>query len=111
LSFLLQSEGFSVSTARTAPEGLQKAGEDLPDLVLMDVMMSDMNGYEACRALKSEPRTSGIPVVLISAKGQKAEQEEGKRAGAAAYVVKPFEPDTLLTLVKSTLGDGRVSVP
>ena len=101
--FILENEGFRVQSTSRGDEALHLAKETHPDLVLMDVMMSPVNGYEVCRTLKSERDTRDIPVVLLSAKGQKKEQEEGLNAGANAYMVKPFEPDELVEGLKKHL--------
>ena len=103
IKFLLEREGYFVVAADDGDEALLKADRDHPDLIMMDVMMKGTSGYEVCRALKKNPRTRPIPVVLVSAKGQKKEQEEGFSAGAAAYVVKPFDPEEILRLVREIL--------
>jgi CheY-like chemotaxis protein len=75
----------------------------MPDLILMDVRMPRMTGYQACDALKKEPETKEIPVVFLSAKGQESEIQEGLKAGAVDYILKPFAPDELTAQVKKIL--------
>jgi CheY-like chemotaxis protein len=75
-----------------------------PDLVLMDVRMPRMTGYEACRALKADPYLKDIPVIFLSAKGQESEIQQGLDAGAEEYLLKPFAPDQLTNRVKAILG-------
>jgi CheY-like chemotaxis protein len=74
-----------------------------PDLILMDVRMPRMTGYEACRVLKASPELKDIPVVFLSAKGQESEKQQGMDAGAEDYLLKPFAPDQLTTRVKAIL--------
>jgi len=87
--------GHQVSVASDGREGLVKATAELPDLILLDVMMPEMDGYEACRRLKSEPTTSQIPIVFLSARAQESEIQRGRELGAIGYLVKPFDPMTL----------------
>jgi CheY-like chemotaxis protein len=75
-----------------------------PDLILMDVRMPRMTGYEACRVLKSDPQLKDVPVVFLSAKGQESEIQQGLEAGAEEYLLKPFAPDQLTNRVKAILG-------
>jgi CheY-like chemotaxis protein len=109
IKFLLERDGHHVETASGGEEALQRAAERRPDLILMDVMMKGTGGYEVCRILKKEEATRSIPVILVSAKGQKKEQEEGFGAGAAAYVVKPFDPEEILSLVRGILHKSAVA--
>lgn len=87
--------GHEVSVASDGREGLEKALVEHPDLILLDVMMPEMDGYETCRRLKAEPATQDIPVVFLSARAQQSEIEKGRELGAAGYLVKPFDPMTL----------------
>ena len=74
-----------------------------PDLILMDVRMPRMTGYEACKAMKANPDLKDIPVVFLSAKGQESERQQGLDAGAEEYLLKPFAPDQLTTQIKIIL--------
>ncbi len=103
LNFLLTREGYEVEMAIHGKDALEKATLKQPDLILMDVMMFGVDGYQVCRTLKSDAKTSQIPVVLVSARGQKSEQEEGLAAGASAYIVKPFDPENLMGVVAGIL--------
>lgn len=87
--------GHKVSVASDGREGLEKAAAEHPDLILLDVMMPEMDGYETCRRLKADPATQDIPVVFLSARAQQAEIEKGRELGAVGYLVKPFDPMTL----------------
>jgi two-component system, OmpR family, phosphate regulon response regulator PhoB len=96
----LQPANFQVSEAITGQEALERAAEIVPDLVLLDVMMpGDLNGYGVCRALKARPQFARTKVILLTARGQEADLELGRVAGADDYLVKPFSPTQLLNLV------------
>ena len=91
----LELEGFNVVEVPNGEEAVKKAKEIKPDLILMDVRMPKMTGYEACKVLKAEDATKEIPVVFLSAKGQEAEVNTGLELGAEEYLLKPFAPDEL----------------
>lgn len=92
---------YEVHEASNGAEGLEKARSLLPDVMILDVMMPDMSGFQVCATLKQDPRLKSIFVVMLSARGAPADFEEGKRAGADAYVVKPFDPQKLLEVIES----------
>ena len=100
----LELEGFNVVEVPNGEEAVKKAKEIKPDLILMDVRMPKMTGYEACKALKAEEATKDIPVVFLSAKGQEAEVNTGLELGAEEYLLKPFAPDELSDRVTKILG-------
>ncbi len=104
LAFTLRFAGHEVFAATNGEEAVELAPKVKPDLVLMDVRMPRMTGYEACRMLKSNPDLKDIPVVFLSAKGQESEIQQGLDAGAEAYLLKPFAPDQLTNRVKAILG-------
>ena len=99
----LQLGGFNVVDVPNGEEAVKKAGEINPDLILMDVRMPKMTGYEACKALKANDKTRNIPVVFLSAKGQEAEVSTGLELGAEEYFLKPFAPDELSERVNQIL--------
>ncbi len=101
--FTLQISGFEVAQVPNGEEAVTKAIEIEPDLILMDVRMPKMTGYEACRALKKQESTQDIPVVFLSAKGQEAEISTGLELGAEDYFLKPFAPDELTKHVNKIL--------
>ena len=103
IAFSLQLQGYNITEAPNGEEAVKRAFDVLPDLILLDVRMPRMNGYEACHALKTDDRTKDIPVVFLSAKGQESEIEEGKQAGAVDYLLKPFAPDELIARVEEIL--------
>lgn len=94
---------YSFLEARDGEKALKLARDHRPDLILLDVKIPKLNGYEVCRSLKSVVRTSGIPVLMITAKSQKKEMVEGFKAGANDYLVKPFEPSVLRERVQHFL--------
>ena len=103
LSELLAKNGFQVSTAENADEALAKAKQLKPDLVLMDVVMPGMNGYQATRALAKDDATKHIPIIICTSKGQETDKLWGMRQGARDYVVKPVNQADLLAKI-SALG-------
>lgn len=103
IAFTLQFAGYTVVTANNGEEGLALARQEAPDLILSDVRMPKMTGYEMCRQIKAEPRTAHVPVVFLSAKGQDQEVQSGLAAGATEYLLKPFAPDQLLAKVAEIL--------
>src|SRR5688572_18960108 len=104
VAFTLRFAGHEVFAATNGEEAVELAPQVNPDLVLMDVRMPRMTGYEACRALKANPDLKDIPVVFLSAKGQESEIQQGLEAGAEEYLLKPFAPDQLTNRVKTILG-------
>jgi len=105
VSFSLAAKGFDVLEASDGLSALEVAEAEQPDLILLDVMMPALDGYEACRRLKANPKTAHIPVVMLSAKSQKAEQAVGIEAGALDYICKPFTPSDLVSQVRGFLGE------
>ena len=103
VSFSLQFGGFTVVQATNGAEAVEQAQKELPDLILMDVRMPKMTGYEACRQMKTIEAIREIPVVFLSAKGQESEIQTGLEAGAEEYILKPFAPDELVKQVQVVL--------
>jgi CheY-like chemotaxis protein len=93
--FTLRFGGYEVLEARDGEEAVRVAQQESVDLILMDVRMPRMTGYEACIALKNDEQTRGIPIVFLSAKGQEDEVKMGLDVGAEEYILKPFAPDQL----------------
>jgi CheY-like chemotaxis protein len=103
VTFTLRFAGHDVTAVQNGAEALEKVPEVNPDLILMDVRMPRMDGYEACKRLKADPVLKDIPLVFLSAKGQEAEVQTGLEAGAVAYILKPFSPDQLTQRVEELL--------
>jgi len=100
---LINIGGFDVVKAKNGAQAVEKAKAEQPDLILMDVRMPQMTGYEACAELKKIPETQEIPVVFLSAKGQDQEIQQGLKLGAVEYILKPFAPDELTDQVREIL--------
>ncbi len=103
VAFTLRFAGHEVFAASNGEEAVEMAPKVNPDLILMDVRMPRMTGYEACRAMKADPNLKDIPVVFLSAKGQESERQQGLEAGAEEYLLKPFAPDQLTMHIKNIL--------
>jgi two-component system cell cycle response regulator len=99
----LEHEGYEVLTADCGNSGIEKATNEIPDLILLDVMMPDINGFEVCKTLVSDGRTSGIPILLVTAKTDAEDTKEGLDAGAFDYIKKPINKIELIARVKSAL--------
>lgn len=99
----LEDPGLELLEARDGEVGLAMARQLQPDLILLDIMMPRMDGFEVCRALKEDPRTREIPVVMLTAKGLEADRLKAREAGADAYMTKPFSPMKLHAEVREHL--------
>jgi twitching motility two-component system response regulator PilH len=100
----LTKAGFRVEAAVNGEEGVQAAQRLHPDLILMDVVMPGLNGFQATRLLKRDPATAPIPVIIVTTKDQQTDRTWGLRQGAADYLVKPVDPQELVARVKGVLG-------
>ena len=101
LEQIVSAAGYAVITATSGKEAIAKAKSDHPDAVLMDVIMPDMNGFQACRSITNEVTTRGIPVILVSSKGEKTDKVWGEEQGARGYVTKPYTADQILGQLKA----------
>jgi len=108
ITFTLQFAGYEVVAAVNGAEAVEKVAAELPELILMDVRMPKMTGYEACRAIKETEHGKAIPVVFLSAKGQESEISQGLQAGGADYILKPFAPEELIAQVKTFLEEAGI---
>ncbi|MEI6278996.1 MAG: response regulator [Verrucomicrobiae bacterium] len=108
LRYNLQRAGFEILIAMAGDLGLQAAREKRPDIIILDLMLPGMNGHEVCRALKSDPNTETIPVVMLTAKGEPHERVKGLELGADDYVTKPFSPRELVLRVQALLKRRRL---
>ena len=103
VTFTLTFAGHEVVAVGNGAEAVEAAGKEQPDLILMDVRMPRMTGYEACEIMKADPQLFSIPVVFLSAKGQESEIRTGMEVGAADYILKPFAPAELTQAVNDLL--------
>ncbi len=101
----LEFEGFEVTTAPDGKSTLERIPEEEPDLILLDIMMPEMNGYQVCRELKEDPDLSSIPILMLTAKSQESDKFWGMEAGTDAYVTKPFDMDELIKEVRALLDE------
>jgi len=103
LSFNLAKEGYRVSTAPDGEDALRVVAKDLPDVVLLDLMLPGLDGLEVCKQLKSDSRTRHVPIIMLTAKGEEADVVTGLELGADDYITKPFSPRVLLARLKAVL--------
>jgi len=102
---ILEKQGYTIVVAKDGQEGVDIAIQVLPDLILMDVVMPVLNGFQATRQLKNNEKTSSIPVIMVTTKGQKTDMSWGMRQGANEYLVKPVAPADLLSKIKALLNE------
>jgi DNA-binding response OmpR family regulator len=103
IAFTLRFAGYEVVTGSNGEEGYELTRKEKPDLVMMDVRMPKMTGYEACKKIKADPEIAHIPVIFLSAKGQETEISSGMDSGAEEYLLKPFAPDQLTERIRAVL--------
>jgi len=103
LEFSLTMEGYSILTASDGEEALRVIDSERPDLVVLDIMMPKLDGYEVCRRLRQDEQFQELPVILLSAKGRPVDREAGLQAGADDYITKPFSPRKLLEKIRELL--------
>ncbi len=103
IAFTLRFAGHEVIAVANGLEALLSTAQEMPDMVILDVRMPQMTGYEACRRIKADLATTDIPVIFLSAKGQESEIREGFEAGAYEYLLKPFGPDELAKRIRELL--------
>ncbi|MCL6095821.1 MAG: response regulator [Actinobacteria bacterium] len=102
----LESQNYMILEASSCSETMSIAKRDHPNLILLDIMMADGSGIEVCRALKEDPSTADITVVMLTAKAEEADLDAATAAGAAGYFTKPFSPVALMARVEEILGTG-----
>ena len=103
LEFLLEKNGYAVRAAANGAEALEQLDAFRPDLVLLDVMVPKLSGYEICQRMRAEPKWQGIKVVMLSAKGREVEVSKGMSLGADLYVTKPFSSTELVATIDKLL--------
>src|SRR4029079_5528164 len=111
IRYNLASEKYSVTVAASGEKGVEAARRNSPDLVLLDLMLPGSNGLEVCRTLKREPATSGIPIVMVTARGEESDIVAGLELGAEDYVTKPFGIKVLLARVRAVLRRRSTKLP
>ena len=103
---IVEKLGHEALTAEDGAAGVEAAKRELPDLILMDVVMPNLNGFQATRSISREPTTKHIPVILVTTKDQETDRMWGMRQGARAYLAKPFSEEELSEVIASNLGGG-----
>lgn len=107
LEFLMRREGYEVAVAEDGEAALAALARGAPDLVILDVMLPKMSGFEVCRLIRADPALAGLKILMLTAKGRDAEMEKGLGLGADAYVTKPFSTRELVAQIRALLGGGR----
>jgi DNA-binding response OmpR family regulator len=105
LEFLMKQRGYVVRIANDGEDAFNAIGEFAPDLILLDVMMPRMSGYDLCQKVRENPAWQGIKIIMLSAKGRDIEVTKGMAVGADAYVTKPFSTKDLIAKVRDMLGE------
>lgn len=105
LQFMLESQGYECITATDGEEGLKKAREINPDIIILDVMMPKINGYKICRLLKFDNKYKDIPILMLTARSQDEDKLIGEETGADEYITKPFEVDEVIETIKKYIGN------
>ena len=101
LEQIISAAGYQVITAISGKEAVTKTKSEHPDVVMMDVLMNDMNGFQACRTITNDPDTKNIPVILVSSKGEKTDKVWGNEQGARGYITKPYSRDQIVNALKA----------
>ena len=103
VTFRLEDAGYEVVVAMDGQEALDKAKREMPDLIILDLMLPKMNGYKVCGLLKADSRYNKIPILMFTARAQEADRRMSEEVGADAYVTKPFEPEILFAKIEELL--------
>ena len=107
LSFVMKNAGYETGSASDGEEALQKVDELVPDLVILDVMMPKLDGFEVCKAIRANPAWSSIKIIMLTAKGRDSEREKGLALGADDYLTKPFSTRDILKRVQEMMNEER----
>ena len=105
MRYTLEKKGYQVITASDGLEGLRKARDEHPDLIILDVMLPGLDGYEVCHRLRQKPETVTLPILMISVKARQDDKDIGLRMGADDYLTKPASPSTIVAKVETLLTD------
>jgi two-component system alkaline phosphatase synthesis response regulator PhoP len=103
VDYALRHEGYQVLTAPNGLTGIRKVREEKPDLLILDVMLPGMDGFEICHRLRSDPATASLPILMLSAKAQEIDRNTGAKVGADEYLAKPADPSEIVSRVASLL--------
>ena len=111
MQYILEHKGYEVLTAVNGVVGLKKARSEEPDLVIMDVMLPGMDGFDICYHLRSETQTAGLPILMLSAKAREADRDTGLKVGADSYITKPVDPAEIISNVETLLAQEERDLP
>ena len=103
--FVLEKEGYKVIEARDGLEALDKTSKETPDLILMDMQLPNLDGYEATKRIKADERLAKIPVIALTAYAMKGDREKTLEAGCSGYIEKPIDPETIIAQIKQVIGE------
>lgn len=103
LAMYLEGHGYTVILADRGLDGIKEAEQNIPDLIILDIVLPDIDGYMVCKALRQHPKTSEIPILIMSAKSQKSDIDKAFEYGANEYIIKPFKPQVLMEIVKQVI--------
>lgn len=107
VTFILESNGYEVLQAFVGREGIETARKEKPDMIVLDIMMPGMDGFEVAKVLTKDPKTNSIPILMLSSKAQFEDKMTGIDSGALDYITKPFEKEELLQKVKECLAEKK----
>ena len=111
LEYTLAGEGYRVLTATNGLAGIRKAQDEQPDLIILDVMLPGLDGFEICHRLRMEPQTAQLPILMLSAKAQESDKATGFKVGADDYLTKPADPSEIVRRVKNLLAQRATPTP
>jgi len=103
----LEFAGYEVITAMEGLEGLKKARSENPDLIVLDLILPNLNGYQICAMLKRDSKYRNIPIIMLTSRSQQADIAEGMKAGADAYITKPYDPDEFIAKIQTLLTESK----
>jgi len=109
--YMLEHKGYEVLTAVNGLDGLKKARSEEPDLVILDVMLPGMDGFDICYNLRAEPQTAKMPILMLSAKAREVDMDTGRKVGADNYITKPVDPAEIISSVEVLLAQGEHKLP
>ena len=109
LSYVMKNAGFEVDSAGDGEQALEKVKANAPDLVILDIMMPKLDGFEVCKAIRANPDWNSVRIIMLTAKGRDSEREKGLELGADDYLTKPFSTRDILKRTKDVLAEARVS--
>jgi phosphate regulon transcriptional regulator PhoB len=111
IRYNISKEGYDVAVVRNGPDALERARELQPEMILLDIMIPQLNGWEVCRRLKQEPRTRAIPIIMVSGRVEEGDKILGFEMGADDYITKPFSPRELVARIRAVVRRGAPTTP